>query len=467
MQPMVNGTYTGITNTAFKETSNPATNTYPYFNTTTLTNYYVGIKVTSAANAGKLIFDNLMLDVNPAPPPKIGFRPDSPSNGTYIDDPTTARIDLTAIYHTPGIIVRKYQVTNTVGLYGSNGYFLWNVSTSTPWIKLATDTPLPTQGPNPYNPPRPREDQYFTLSVDPTTMSPGTYVGSITLIATLFNDDFPATGSGLAPTNTPFVVPVNLVVTTSGSAPGQSNVATLYNVAPGTYPMYDINNKLIATVNNHGTTTIPVITITEYPNTLPPSFSRLRYVHKYWTIYASGDTWTMDVDLYYTDTELAAGGSIVRGNLRGWRQEIPGGSTWKYAGGGSTVNSSVSYPASNMVRILNLDPSCVYGNFALATRWNNMPKEDAGPVSNFTLDQNYPNPFNPNTNISFSIPEEGTVRMVVYNSMGVEVARPVDETLDAGTYKLNFDASSLPAGSYLYKVTYGGTTMTKRMTLVR
>jgi hypothetical protein len=86
---------------------------------------------------------------------------------------------------------------------------------------------------------------------------------------------------------------------------------------------------------------------------------------------------------------------------------------------------------------------------------------------NFTLEQNHPNPFNPSTTISFSIPEEGKVGLVVYDVLGRKVAELVNETLSAGKYNVNFDGRDLSSGMYIYKITSGSFTESKKMLLLK
>jgi hypothetical protein len=89
-----------------------------------------------------------------------------------------------------------------------------------------------------------------------------------------------------------------------------------------------------------------------------------------------------------------------------------------------------------------------------------------GPLT-FNLDQNYPNPFNPSTNINFSIPESGNVRLAVYNLVGEEVAILVDGFRPAGFYEATFNASNLPSGVYLYKLQSANSVQTKKMMLLK
>lgn len=73
------------------------------------------------------------------------------------------------------------------------------------------------------------------------------------------------------------------------------------------------------------------------------------------------------------------------------------------------------------------------------------------PVT-YTLGQNYPNPFNPSTQIEFSIPRNSDVKLIVYDVMGRELSTLVNEKLNAGIYKVNFDAANLSSGVYFYKL---------------
>jgi len=87
--------------------------------------------------------------------------------------------------------------------------------------------------------------------------------------------------------------------------------------------------------------------------------------------------------------------------------------------------------------------------------------------SGFQLGQNYPNPFNPSTVIDFSLANESAVTLKVFNCLGQEVATVLDRTMGAGQFFVNFDASQLSAGVYLYSLKAGQNTQTKRMILLK
>jgi len=87
--------------------------------------------------------------------------------------------------------------------------------------------------------------------------------------------------------------------------------------------------------------------------------------------------------------------------------------------------------------------------------------------SAFDLSQNYPNPFNPSTTIRFQIPHDGLVSLVVYNTLGQEVAVLVNEVRKAGTYAETFNASRLASGVYVYRLTSGNLTTSKKFLLLK
>jgi len=91
----------------------------------------------------------------------------------------------------------------------------------------------------------------------------------------------------------------------------------------------------------------------------------------------------------------------------------------------------------------------------------------SGVVKKYSLGQNYPNPFNPSTKINVQIVKSGLVRMNVYDVLGREVRRLVDQNLQSGAYQVDFDASNLPSGVYFYKITSGNFVDIKKMVLVK
>ena len=91
---------------------------------------------------------------------------------------------------------------------------------------------------------------------------------------------------------------------------------------------------------------------------------------------------------------------------------------------------------------------------------SSVPKE-------FRLEQNYPNPFNPTTIIQFGLPQRSNVTLKLYDILGRQVATLVDEELEPGVHKVNFDAEDLASGVYFYRIQAEAFVRTKKLMLLR
>ena len=87
--------------------------------------------------------------------------------------------------------------------------------------------------------------------------------------------------------------------------------------------------------------------------------------------------------------------------------------------------------------------------------------------SELALKQNFPNPFNPSTTIAFELPTESDIRLAVYTMLGQQVALVAQEHRSAGIHTVQFDASSLSSGVYIYRLEAAGQVLTRKMTLIK
>jgi len=85
----------------------------------------------------------------------------------------------------------------------------------------------------------------------------------------------------------------------------------------------------------------------------------------------------------------------------------------------------------------------------------------------YLLEQNYPNPFNPTTKIRYKLPKENNVVITVFNILGVEITKLVNDFQHAGFYEVNFDANNLASGIYFYRISAGGFIQVKKMFLIK
>jgi hypothetical protein len=86
-----------------------------------------------------------------------------------------------------------------------------------------------------------------------------------------------------------------------------------------------------------------------------------------------------------------------------------------------------------------------------------------GLPDRFSVAQNYPNPFNPQTVISYVLPSETRVKIVVYNLLGEEVATVVDAVEGPGDHVVRYSPANLASGVYIYRVSADGESVVRRM----
>lgn len=138
----------------------------------------------------------------------------------------------------------------------------------------------------------------------------------------------------------------------------------------------------------------------------------------------------------------------------------------------SVIENDIIKAQALFTRMLNNYPEEDLTKFAainLGYNFENLKKNvssEENPAS-YELSNAYPNPFNPSTMISYSLRDEGRVSIKVYDILGSEVATLVNETKPAGTYEVEFNASQLPSGVYIYRMQAGSYTASKKMLLVK
>ncbi len=130
------------------------------------------------------------------------------------------------------------------------------------------------------------------------------------------------------------------------------------------------------------------------------------------------------------------------------------------------------HTASDILDSLDLNYASGITRSGLATaltidaRLESVPPPVPVPTA-FALAQNYPNPFNPGTLITFDVPESRFVSLIIYDILGREVASPVNEWKNPGSYTVQFDGKGLASGMYFYRLQALPTVLTRRMVLVR
>ena len=122
------------------------------------------------------------------------------------------------------------------------------------------------------------------------------------------------------------------------------------------------------------------------------------------------------------------------------------------------INNNVGYAVGLNGRIFKTTTGGVVTNIT--------PLNSGFPKSIY-LHQNYPNPFNPTTQIRFDVPRLSHFKLIIYDALGREVAKLVNEKLNAGSYETKWDGKDYPSGVYFYKLITDEYVDTKKMILLK
>jgi hypothetical protein len=135
-----------------------------------------------------------------------------------------------------------------------------------------------------------------------------------------------------------------------------------------------------------------------------------------------------------------------------------------------TIPSSLTPDSTYRIRITSVADSSVFsasaGTFSVTSGSTGMESPDQIPGL-FALYQNYPNPFNPTTAISYQLTASTFVRLEVFDVLGREVAALVSEEQPAGVYSARWDASGMPSGIYMYRLTAGSYVSVRKMIFMK
>jgi photosystem II stability/assembly factor-like uncharacterized protein len=102
------------------------------------------------------------------------------------------------------------------------------------------------------------------------------------------------------------------------------------------------------------------------------------------------------------------------------------------------ANQAMAVGDSGIIAIFNFDPNSNSDKYTLS--------------ENFYISQNYPNPFNPKTVIKYSIPADGFVSLIIYDALGREITKLLNEEKSPGNYQIEWNAANYPSGIYFYKI---------------
>jgi hypothetical protein len=158
--------------------------------------------------------------------------------------------------------------------------------------------------------------------------------------------------------------------------------------------------------------------------------------------------------------------SIAMGSV----QRLPNGNTLIGWGTASPAVTEVR-PDRSIAYELQL-PDSIVSYRAFRYPWKQLPSATAVQRASevpqfFSLDQNYPNPFNPTTKIQFGLPKATTVHLEVFDMLGRSVATLAEGSRPAGNYSVQFNASRLASGIYVYRLSTPEKSLSRIMALIK
>lgn len=169
---------------------------------------------------------------------------------------------------------------------------------------------------------------------------------------------------------------------------------------------------------------------------------------------------------------------------------------WKYAAGSSMIAATITHNAGYTTQswidnsvtmpgkfdpqieyiykvkaVDNTNKESVYSNqvsiIGTGGIWKIGEDQNSVVINEYKLFSNYPNPFNPSTVINYAVKEAGLVKIKVFDILGSEVAELVNETKELGYHSVEFNASNLPSGVYIYTLQVNGFSASQKMLLLK
>ena len=153
------------------------------------------------------------------------------------------------------------------------------------------------------------------------------------------------------------------------------------------------------------------------------------------------------------------------------KMSADGDSLWSrtFGGGGSEYCTSVAATSDGGYILGGYTYSFGAGaaDFWLLKTTPELSADDFIPHPSAFCLSNFPNPFNATSTISFDLPRASHVLLNVFDLTGRAVATLADEPMSSGTHSINFDAAALPSGIYVYRLTSGTASLSRKFVLLK
>ncbi len=177
------------------------------------------------------------------------------------------------------------------------------------------------------------------------------------------------------------------------------------------------------------------------------------------------DVWSLVTDSY-NDTLLYYAFSTSNDSLL---------QSYESSTGIVTISAEAGWSGLAVLRLVVTDPDTAIGRdsvFVTVTPAMSVGEDDDLLPQSFALHQNYPNPFNPATLIEYSVPRSSHIVVAVYNVLGQEIDRLVDDERPAGRHSVFWEGTDsngrqVASGIYFYRMQAGEFVVTKKMVLLK
>jgi len=221
------------------------------------------------------------------------------------------------------------------------------------------------------------------------------------------------------------------------------------------------------------------------PTNIPPQYQEcpgdtqaIFYASKYarWAMTINQNTGTWDVEMAIYNPNITDDASIafnVGGSQGSLQHDTAASDAYAYyCWQPDIANQPLTAPVSDISdpggAMLLTSEYWAMLNFKSSTTGVIKENYSSGIPAKFSLEQNYPNPFNPSTVIRFDIAKATNVTLKIYNVIGQEVATLINnQQIAAGYHSVEFNASTLASGVYIYRIEAGGMMAAKKMILLK
>jgi len=163
---------------------------------------------------------------------------------------------------------------------------------------------------------------------------------------------------------------------------------------------------------------------------------------------------------------VSVSGNLFAGTNEGVFLTSNGGVSWSAVNTGLTTSIIYSMGASATTLFVGTNVFGIWARPLSDMIVLSVHPPGAPEAGRFSLEQNYPNPFNPTTTIRYSLPHRAGVTLSVYNILGQQIARLVNENEEAGEHQVRFDATGIASGVYFYRLQSGPLSLTKKLVVI-